>query len=875
MDKICQHLRQAHIAIFFFFLLISYEATAQTQQIAITNKSAGLKEIFSQVEKQTELTFIYTRTKGAVNQAVKLNKSNYTISELFQELEMRAGISIRMSGNHVIVKEQASGTLKGRVKNELGEPVPFATLVVTGRMIQTDEKGNFLIATLPEGYHVLTVSYMGYATQKKAFELKANQTAFQEIILLLDNKALNEVIVKGKTEVQKFQERGYHANMLDASKFNNSTRDLNQLLNVTSGIRIREQGGLGSNFNFSLNGLSGKAVRFFIDGIPMENYGVGMAFNNIPVNLASKLEVYKGVVPVELGADALGGAVNMVTGKGTGNYIDASYSAGSFNTHRGALSSQYRNDSTGFIMKLSGFYNYSDNNYMMYSNPKYDASILMPDGSGGFEERNVKRFHDRYRSAMVQGELGYINKSWADVFMVGFLYNNHYKQYQTGATQDVVYGKIDRRGDYIMPSLRYKKSNLLLNGLDASAFLSYGIDNYAVTDTSRSTFWWDGSPSSTNNNHGEFAANIPTTITHFRNAFLLSRLNLAYQVNDLNSITLNYNFSNANRKSNEELGAKSYAEAGQSKSVLGMAWKNVAFKGRLNTTAFAKLFHFNLSIAETIDARNPMAAQHKNYDDFGYGLASRYAINEHVGIRASYEHAYRLPEQVEVLGDGVNIIANLNIRPESSHNLNLGLDVSATHEQHYYRFDLSAFYRNATDFIYSIPSGSYSSQYLNEGKVRILGGEAEAQYKFSDLVELTLNASYQRSEQTQEYIYGTQTRYATYGNMIPNQPWLFGNLFFSLGKNDWLGKDTRIQFDWSTQYLHSFFLTWEAWGSAQSRNVIPSQLLHNAGITYSLKQKKYNISIESRNLGDVLAYDNFRQQKPGRSFNLKFRYFIH
>ena len=64
--------------------------------------------------------------------------------------------------------------------------------------------------------------------------------------------------------------------------------------------------------------------------------GSAMALNNIPVNLADRLEVYKGVVPVQLGADAMGGAVNVVTNQKANNYLDLSHSYGSFNTNRSA-----------------------------------------------------------------------------------------------------------------------------------------------------------------------------------------------------------------------------------------------------------------------------------------------------------------------------------------------------------------------------------------------------------------------------------------------------------------------------------------------------------------------------------------------------------
>src|SRR5690606_35793121 len=127
----------------------------------------------------------------------------------------------------------------------------------------------------------------------------------------------------------------------------------------------REQGGLGSNFNFSINGLSGKSVKYFIDGVPVEVMGSTMSLNNIPVNLSERIEVYKGVVPVHLGSDAMGGAINIITSQRQTNFLDASYSYGSFNTHRAALTGQYTHEKTGLIAKASAFFNYSDNNYLM------------------------------------------------------------------------------------------------------------------------------------------------------------------------------------------------------------------------------------------------------------------------------------------------------------------------------------------------------------------------------------------------------------------------------------------------------------------------------------------------------------------------------
>jgi len=51
---------------------------------------------------------------------------------------------------------------------------------------------------------------------------------------------------------------------------------------VSSGINVRQSGGIGSEFNCSLNRLLENQIRYFIDGIPMKYFGSALTF---PVNL--------------------------------------------------------------------------------------------------------------------------------------------------------------------------------------------------------------------------------------------------------------------------------------------------------------------------------------------------------------------------------------------------------------------------------------------------------------------------------------------------------------------------------------------------------------------------------------------------------------
>ena len=74
-------------------------------------------------------------------------------------------------------------------------------------------------------------------------------------------------------------------------------------------------------------------------------------------------------------------------------------------------------------------------------------------------------------------------------------------------------------------------------------------------------------------------------------------------------------------------------------------------------------------------------------------------------------------------------------------------------------------------------------------------------------------------------------------------------------------------------YVHAFYLYWPSRGS--DKLDIPEQLSHDVSIVYSLKQGRYNVGLEARNITDALLYDNFSLQKPGRGFYVNVRAFFH
>lgn len=174
---------------------------------------------------------------------------------------------------------------------------------------------------------------------------------------------MQSVTVYGKSQTQKLREGAYTVNAVDVKSIANSTTNLNDIINRTTGIKVRTEGGLGADFELSLNGMSGNAVRYFVDGVPMDTKGTEISLANFPVNTIDHIEIYKGVVPAYLGADALGGAINIITKKEKKNFLDASLSVGSFHTYLADLNAQVYFPKTGIILKPTVGFNYSKNDY--------------------------------------------------------------------------------------------------------------------------------------------------------------------------------------------------------------------------------------------------------------------------------------------------------------------------------------------------------------------------------------------------------------------------------------------------------------------------------------------------------------------------------
>lgn len=764
---------------------------------------------------------------------------------------------------------QAFVTLSGKVTSSDGTPVVQATLAVEGTSFGTysDDNGNYSLS-LPEGKYTLVVSFVGFKSQRKNIELRGKKSV--DFILQEDAVGLKDVEVYAKSKSQKLRESSFAVNALDVKPIVNSLNNLNELVNRASGIKVRQEGGVGSDFDLSINGMSGNSVRYFIDGVPLETKGSEVSLANLPVNIIDHIEMYKGVVPSYLGSDALGGAINIVTKKEKKNYLDVSYGVGSFHTHKADMNAQIVFPKSGLIVRPTVGVNYSKNDYMMKGVEVWDESVRK------YVPSDRKRFHDDYFSLLAQVEVGVTGKSWADDFFVTASYSKVNKELQTGSIQTKVYGMAERNGDAYNLSAQYRKKDFILKGLQMQSILSHTWDHSLTVDTAYRVYDWNGDYIESSRNE---ITGREKSLRHYKRPTTMFRSNWDYRINQHHSINFNYL---VNRTGNDR-----YDDVDDSfvpsndivcKHIIGLSYHQQFLQNKIENTFFVKDYVNHLNIRQTdlywqTGSDEVMGSNTNNY--WGYGVGTRVKFIEPVALKASFEHSVRLPLARELLGNGSTIYANTALDPERSDNVNLGAFGTwhpATGHSLYY--EVNGFMRFVDDYIQAVVAEKEGMmQYENVPAVHIKGVEGEVRYSWKRNLQCMANISWQDARDQRKYKDDGKLS-ATYLNRVPNRPWLFGAAEANYTFYDVLLKNSSLRLGTSYQWVHWYFLTWEAYGSKESKAQIPAQHIFNADMTYSLENGKYNISVSCDNIFDRLVYDHYKLQKPGRSFFLKFRMFL-
>jgi vitamin B12 transporter len=678
---------------------------------------------------------------------------------------------------------------------------------------------------------------------------------------LSPEKSPVEVTVVGQSEAERARRSSEAVHVVETETAKRQTSDLGEVLARTQGVGVQRSGGLGSDTRFSLNGLTDDQIRFFLDGIPLELAGYPFGIANVPVNLVERIEIYRGVVPIRFGGDALGGGVNLVSDRDVrGTHAAASIQTGSFGTYRMTLGARHLHEPSGWFTRVNAFVDHADNDYPM--------DVVVPDARGREVPARVYRFHDAYSAQGANVETGFVNKPWARRLLLRAFVTHYDKEIQHNLMMTFnPYGDVTLAESSAGASLRYENSFARRVVVKAVAGYAYGAQVYK--DLGKCVYDWFGQCIRERLQPGERRGRAEDQL--YRDHAGFARLNADWRVREGHTLSVSIAPTYINRTGDERRQANPEARDPLSAErhlltvVSGVDYQLKLFDDRLENSAFVKDY---LQVLRSEDPLSTGVFRRRDREShrFGVGDALRYNVADWVYAKASYEWATRLPNPDEVFGNAFPVRPNLELEPEISHNVNLGVtasgDVSPVGKL---RADVNGFLRNA-DRLIVLVGDDEAATYQNVYSARSLGVEVAAGWTSpGDYLSLNGNVTWVDFRNT-----STEGAFASNeGARIPNRPYLFGTGSARLQKSQVAAPMDELSLTWTSRYVHEFYRGWEGIGT--NKLTVPSQLVHGVALTYLLRGKPTELSFtgEAQNVTNAAAFDVFGVPRPGRAFYFK------
>ncbi len=784
---------------------------------------------------------------------------------------------------NVYAQEKNIGTLKGIIKTDSTQAASNATLTIVSlnKVIVINDDGSYEVS-LPAGKYTIICTMVGYIANEKEVHIKSNAITSHDFTLKRsDLIQMQDVEVKGLSAKKTIETSGFAVNVIEMKEASLRNLQTNELLDRTVGVRVRQSGGIGSEVNYNLNGMSGRAIGIFIDGIEISTYGSSFNLNNIPPAMIERVEVYKGVLPAHLSGDFLGGGINIVLKKGAiRNNFTASLSYGSFNTQQADVSGMYRNEKNGFTTRASAFYTYSDNDYEVWSKWVQNE---MPNGR--LEHTKARRFNDAFRSYGGRFEVGFTNVQWADNFMISYNGSDTYNEVQHGQYMTKPYmGRFTESQAHAL-GLNYSKKDFLIKGLEFTFNGVYSDRDQYIQDTVGWRYNWSGEKVIDLRGNPlrsrEGAQQGRPTMNSINRKIATFRSGLQYELAADHRLVLNNVYYVVDRSDYDALRTvlerNYFVTSDLSTNVTSLAYEMQAFKSRLKTNLFGKLYQQKIDriepVVEVVNGQNVRVEKElgDKRNTIGYGLATSYALKPDFIIIASAEKAVRMPGEGEIFGNQAeNMLPNVQIRPEISNNFNLGFRAGAfKFGEHKVSISGSGFLRDTKDKIVMLTTDRSVTQVdvtntTNLNGTQSLGFEAELNYGFKKL-QIMVNTSRFRTL--------LKDKASLFNNyQLPNEPFYTINGNAQYRFNNLVQKKSVLNLYYSFGYVQSFETIFQLVYS--DFNTIPPQFIQDIGFSYMFPGRKFVVAFDAKNIFNKEAFDNFAAQKPGRAFYLKLNYTI-
>ncbi|WP_421918830.1 SusC/RagA family TonB-linked outer membrane protein [Marinifilum sp.] len=229
-------------AILFFLAIftVAAEGYSQGTRISMKMEDPSLKEVFKELKSLSDYTFVYSEGMVADVNIDEINFQEVSVEEALNECLESTDLEYYIENSVVVIRKKApvveqpvqqqKKTIKGKVTDKEGVPLPGVSVVVKGTTlgVATDIDGNYSLEFEGENA-VLVYSFVGMVPQ----EIKYTGQALQNVSLLADTETMDEVVVTGYQTISSERATGSFTNVNVEEVLEQKTTD--NVLNIING----------------------------------------------------------------------------------------------------------------------------------------------------------------------------------------------------------------------------------------------------------------------------------------------------------------------------------------------------------------------------------------------------------------------------------------------------------------------------------------------------------------------------------------------------------------------------------------------------------------------------------------------------------------
>ncbi len=177
--------------------------------------------------------------------------------------------------------------------------------------------------------------------------------------------------------------------VIETDAYQGEDKTLADLLATSVGVQLRRFGGEGERSEISIRGSTASQVVILLDGVRLDGGQAGSVdLSTVPVELVERIEVSRGSGSIRTGSGAMGGVVNIITKKPSTEPVNSfSLNGGSFDTYRASLFRSDQKENFDYSLGYSGFT--TDGDYD-FERPSFKSGgiVIKPDPSSATRINN-------------------------------------------------------------------------------------------------------------------------------------------------------------------------------------------------------------------------------------------------------------------------------------------------------------------------------------------------------------------------------------------------------------------------------------------------------------------------------------------------------